>query len=125
MQVMHAMQSIVDVNKSTNCGWVSTAGVSMLHGLVMRWHLGAFRFFAATCTVFGMNSYSVYLLPTLLRGRNASDIDVLGAVVLQTYITASFIIEACARLQAQFVRTDGACDGGYPQDSSEGTSYPF
>jgi hypothetical protein len=45
----------------------------------------------ASCTMFGMNAFSVYL-PWVCSGWNALDIVVLGAVVLQTYITASLYI---------------------------------
>jgi hypothetical protein len=68
IRVMHAMQSIVDVNKSDkSCpDGISTAGVSMLHGLVMRWHLRGLSFFAATCTVFRHEQLLRVISPKLL-----------------------------------------------------------
>jgi hypothetical protein len=51
--------------------------------------------------MFGMNAFSVYL-PLRLGGTLLTSI-VLGAVVLQTYITASYILEACARAQARII----------------------
>jgi hypothetical protein len=116
MKVMHEMQSIVDVNKSDkSCpDGISTAGVSNASWISNEMASRGLSFFAATCTLFGMNSCSVYLPRAFAQGGMLLTSIVLGAVVLQTYITASFIIEACARAQAlDLLRTNGSLRRGY------------
>jgi hypothetical protein len=66
-------------------------------------------FVVAICTMFGMNSFSVYLPWVFAQGGTLLTSIVLGAVVLETYITASYILEACARAQAlHLLSTDGS-----------------
>ena len=66
-------------------------------------------FVTATCMMFGMNGFSVYLPWVFAQGGTLLTSIVLGAVVLQTYITASYILEACARAQAlHLLSTDGS-----------------
>jgi hypothetical protein len=79
--------------------WISTVltpeGLSML---------------TATCTVVNYLAAGYVLLPwAFSQGGTLLTSIVLGAVALQTYITASFVLEACARAQAlDLLATDGS-----------------
>jgi hypothetical protein len=66
--------------------------------------------FTATCTVVNYLSAGYVLLPwAFSQGGTLLTSAVLGAVVLQTYMTASFVLEACARAQAlELLQTDGS-----------------
>jgi hypothetical protein len=77
-------------NHSRSGSWVSD--VLTLEGLSM---------FTATCTLVNYLAAGYILLPwAFSQGGTLLTSVVLGAVVLQTYITASFVLEACARAQA-------------------------
>jgi hypothetical protein len=66
--------------------------------------------FTATCTVINYLAAGYVLLPwAFSQGGTLLTSIILGAVVLQTYITASFVLEACARAQAlELLRTEGS-----------------
>jgi soluble calcium-activated nucleotidase 1 len=61
---------------------------------------GGLSLFIATCTVLSMNAFSVYLPVTFAQGGMLLTSIVLVAVVLQTNIATSFLLEASARAQA-------------------------
>jgi hypothetical protein len=76
--------------------------------LVQRWSRKVFRLplYAQLCTLQLPQFSSLGLCSgwdTLLTSI------VLGAVVLQTYITASFVLEACAGLKLDLYQTNGPC----------------
>jgi hypothetical protein len=65
--------------------------------------------FTATCTVVYLTAASNFLPWAFAQGGTLLTSIVLGAVVLQTYITASFVLEACARAQAlDLLRKNGS-----------------
>jgi hypothetical protein len=105
---MHAMQSTDSTSEISQSDQdrISAAGVAIsTTALAPR----GLSFFNATCTMFGMNSFSVYLPWAFAQGGTLLTSIVLVAVVLQTYITASFVMEACARAQAlDLLKTDGS-----------------
>jgi hypothetical protein len=62
---------------------------------------GGLSFFTATCTVVNYLAAGYIILPwAFSQGGTLLTSIVLGAVVLQTYITAAFVLEACVRAQA-------------------------
>jgi hypothetical protein len=78
------------------------------------WRPGGLSFFTATCTLFSTNGASVYLPWAFAQGGTLFTSIVLGAVVLQAYIAASFILEASARAQAlDLVMPDGTLPRRY------------
>jgi hypothetical protein len=140
MKVMH-MDVQVDNSTTGISQWTSHPGRSSAtgfkrlvalvvgHGLVQRWSRKVFRFlplYAQLCTLQLPQFFSS--LELLRVGR--SDIDCSWAVVLQTYITASFVLEACAGLKLDLYE-DGwkfhvpSATAVQHEDSSESTSYRF
>jgi hypothetical protein len=117
MKVLHVMQSTdsadstdsISVSSNTReqpPDAISTADVSNASKALASRGLS---FVTATFVMFGMNSFSVYLPWVFAQGGTLLTSIILGAVVLQTYITASFILEACARAQAlHLLRMDGS-----------------
>jgi hypothetical protein len=66
-------------------------------------------FFAATCTVFNMSGASLYVPWAFAQGGTLLTSIILGAAILQAYISASFLLEASARAQAlDLLSTDGS-----------------
>jgi hypothetical protein len=53
--------------------------------------------FTATCTVVNYLAAGYILLPWAFSGGTLLTCVILGAVVLQTYITASFVLESLGR----------------------------
>jgi hypothetical protein len=106
MKVMHAMEnidstSVTSITREQAPDRLSEAGVSNASSWISKaLESEGLSFFTATSTVFGMNSFSVYLPWVFAQGGTLLTSIVLGAVVMQTYITASFVMEACARAQA-------------------------
>jgi hypothetical protein len=121
MKVMHAMQSsianVMDCgDKSVPDGISEAGGVSHASSWISKEELksGGLSFFTATCTVFSTTGASVYLPWAFAQGGTLLTSIILGAVVLQAYITSSFLLDASARAQAlEFLKTDGSLPRGY------------
>jgi hypothetical protein len=92
------------LSNGTRASWIST--MMTPEGLSM---------FTATCTIVNYLSAGYILLPwAFSQGGTLLTSIVLGAVALQTYITASFVLEACARAQAlALLETDGSLPKQY------------
>jgi hypothetical protein len=100
MGAMHAMQSHTDSTSEP-----SPDGISAVGGL---------SFVTATCTVFNTSGASLYIPWAFAQGGLLLTSIVLGAVLLQVYISASFVMEASARAQAiDLLKTDGSLPRGY------------
>jgi hypothetical protein len=75
---------------------------------------GGLSIFTATCTVFNTSGASLYVPWAFAQGGTLLTSIVLGAVLLQAYITASFLLEASARAQAlDLLRPDGTLPQQY------------
>jgi hypothetical protein len=75
---------------------------------------GGLSFCIATCTVFGMNAFSVYLPWAFAQGGMLLTSIILVAVVLQTNISTAFLLEASARAQAlDLLMPDGSLPRHY------------
>jgi hypothetical protein len=70
--------------------------------------------FTATCTVFNMSGASLYVPWAFAEGGTLLTSIVLGAAILQAYITASFLLDASARaLALDLLMTDGSLPQRY------------
>jgi hypothetical protein len=77
-------------------------------------------FFTATCAAFSMSGASVYLPWAFAQGGTLLTSIILGAAVLQTYVTTGYLLEASARAQAlEFLKPDGSLPTGYIQKIRE------
>jgi hypothetical protein len=122
---LHAIQSTDSTSVTSNTSEqpsdeISEAGVSNASSWISKaLASGGLSFFTATCTVFGFTGFSVYLPLAFAQGGLLLTSIVLGAVVLQTYNSSSFVIEACARAQAlDLLRTDGSSIFRQPRRNS-------
>jgi hypothetical protein len=119
MQVMHAMQSTDSTSEvphsepppdgssatdvSNTSSWISNLLAP-----------GGLSVFTATCTVFNTTGASLYMPWAFAQGGTLLTSIVLGAVLLQAYITASILLEASARAQAlDLLKTDGSLPRQY------------
>jgi hypothetical protein len=118
---MHDMQSTDSTSEMSKCDLpapdgISAAGVSNSSSSWISKALASrgLSFFIATCTVFNISGASLYVPFAFAQGGTLLTSIVLGAVVLHTYITALFLLEASARAQAlDLLRTDGSLPRGY------------
>jgi hypothetical protein len=120
MDVIHEMHSTDSPSEMPHndlpLDGISAAGVSNSSSSWISKELapGGLSFFIATCTVFNISGASLYVPWAFAQGGTLLTSIVLGAAVLQAYITASFVMEACARAQAlDLLRTDGSLPRGY------------
>jgi undecaprenyl pyrophosphate phosphatase UppP len=75
---------------------------------------GGLSIFTATCTLFNISGASLYVPWAFAQGGTLLTSFVLGAVLLQAYISATFLLEASARAQAlDLLRTDGSLPQRY------------
>jgi amino acid permease len=75
---------------------------------------GGLSIFTAACTVFNTSGASLYIPWAFAQGGTLLTSIVLGAVLLQSYVTASFLLEATARAQAlDLLKTDGSLPQRY------------
>jgi hypothetical protein len=119
MKVLHAMESNDSTaepsyNESPPDG-MSAAVVSNVGSLISK-ELAprGLSFFTATCTIFSTTGASVYLPFAFAQGGTLLTSIVLGAAVLQAYISSSFLLEASARAQAlESLMPDGSLPKGY------------
>jgi hypothetical protein len=119
MKVMHAMQSTDSTSEmvhsepppdgfsatdvSNTGSWTSNVSAP-----------GGLSIFTATCTVFNTTGASLYTPWAFAQGGTLLTTIVLGTVLLQAYITASFLLEASARAQAlDLLMTDGSLPRQY------------
>jgi hypothetical protein len=115
MKVMHTMQSRTDSPSEMSHSepppdGISAAGVSNASSWISNVLAPeGLSFFTATCTVVYLTAASNFLPWAFAQGGPLLASIVLGVVVLQTYITASFVLEACARAQAlDLYKADGS-----------------
>jgi hypothetical protein len=133
MKVMYERQSTVSASETSHTGepnqdGFSEAGISKNgsipnHREAVRrrssWMSaalapGGLSFFIATCTVFGVNAFSVYLPWAFAQGGILFTSIILVAVVLQTNIATAFLLEASARAQAlDLLMPDGSLPRHY------------
>jgi hypothetical protein len=125
MKEMHAMQEIINSNDDTKSipDGMSVAGS---HVSLRSWiskemaNSKGLTFFTATCTAFSMSGASVYLPWAFAQGGTLLTSIILGAAVLQAYVTSGYLLEASARAQAlEFVKADGTLPAGYIQKIRE------
>jgi hypothetical protein len=121
MKVMHAMQSPDSSTSESprseedgiSAAGASKAGSTWRQASMKRISVvlasGGLSFFTATCTVFNMSGFSLYVPWAFAQGGTLLTSIVLGAAILQAYITASFLLDASARAQAlDLLWTDGS-----------------
>jgi hypothetical protein len=117
MKVMHEMQSHTDSTPSEPPqDGISAMDVSNSSSSWISKELapGGMSIFTATCTVFNTSGASLYIPWAFAQGGVLLTSIVLGAVLLQAYISASFLLEASARAQAlDLLKTDGSLPRGY------------
>jgi hypothetical protein len=94
---------------------LSTGGVSNARSWLSKVLVpGGLSFLTASCTVFSTIGFSVYLPWAFGQGGTLLTSIVLGAAVLQSYISSSFFLEASARAQAfEFIMADGGLPRHY------------
>jgi hypothetical protein len=118
-KVMHAMQSTDNASEMTDSeptpDGISATDVSNTSSWTSNVLApGGLSIFTATCTVFNTSGASLYIPWAFGQGGTLLTSIVLGAVLLQAYITASFLLEASARAQAlDLLRTDGSLPRQY------------
>jgi hypothetical protein len=120
MKVMHAMQSRSNSpskisNSEPSPDGISAAGVSNASSWVSNVLApGGLSILTATCTVAYLTAASNLIPWAFAQGGPLLTSIVLGAVIFQTYIATSFILEACARAQAlDLLMTDGSLPRRY------------
>jgi hypothetical protein len=110
MKVMHAMKSTDSASEMTHSE-PPPDGSSWTSNVMAQ---GGLSIFTATCTVFNTSGASLYVPWAFAQGGTLLTSIVLGAVLLQAYITASFLLEASARAQAlDLLKTDGSLPQQY------------
>jgi hypothetical protein len=104
MKVVHEMQpsdSRTSERPHSEKDGISAAGVSNANSWISAvLASGGLSFFAATCTVVYLTADCNLLPWAFAQGGTLLTSFVLGVVVLQTYISATFILEASARAEA-------------------------
>jgi hypothetical protein len=119
MKVMHAMQSTDHTSEVTHSepppDGISATDVSNTSSWTSNVLApGGLSIFTATCTVFNTTGASLYIPWAYAQGGTLLASIVLGAVLVQAYITASFLLEASARAQAlDLLKTDGSLPRHY------------
>jgi hypothetical protein len=117
MKMMHAMQSSnsTDEMPHEEQDGISVAGVSTTSSWISKELASAgLSFFSATCTIFNMSGASLYVPWAFAQGGMLLTSIVLGAAILQAYISASFLLDASARAQAlDLLMTDGSLPRQY------------
>jgi hypothetical protein len=120
MKVMHAMQSTkstyeISHSEPSSPDGISEAGDSNASSWISEeMASGGLSFFTAVCTITNQIGASLYLPWAFAQGGTLLTTIVLAAVVLQAYITASFLLEASARAQAlELLMTDGSLPARY------------
>jgi hypothetical protein len=117
MRAMHATQRHTDTGSTSEPSrdGISAMGVSDDSSWISKELApGGLSVFTATCTVFNTSGASLYVPWAFAQGGLLLTSIVLGAVLLQAYISASFLLEASARAQAlDSLKTDGSLPRGY------------
>jgi hypothetical protein len=117
LKMMDAMSSRADSQSGTSPSErsISTSGVSNASSWISDVSApGGLSIFTATCTVAYLTAANNLLPWAFAQGGPLLTSIVLGVVILQTYITASFILEACARAQAlDLYKADGSLPKQY------------
>jgi hypothetical protein len=118
MQMMHTIESTDSGTGETpqiEQDRISVEGVSTTSSLISKELISAgLSFFTATATVFNMSGASLYVPWAFAQGGTLLTSIVLGAAILQAYISASFLLDASARAQAlDLLTTDGSLPRQY------------
>jgi hypothetical protein len=113
MKVLHEMQasdSRTSERSPSEKDGISAAGVSNANSWISAvLASGGLSFFAATSTVFNMSGASLYVPWAFAQGGTLLTSFILGAAILQAYISATFLLEASARAEAlDLLLTDGS-----------------
>jgi hypothetical protein len=120
MKAMHAMESTdspsdIPHHCESSPDGISEAGLSNASSWTSEvLASGGLSFFTAVCTTFNQTGASLYLPWAFAQGGTLLTSIILAAVVLKSYIAATFLLEASARAQAlEVLKTDGSLPRRY------------
>jgi hypothetical protein len=111
MDAFRALRLINSTSEIDSSGRFSDANISMASTWAdWVFTLGGLSAFTATCTMINYLATGYILLPwAFSQGGTLLTPIILGAVVVQTYISAAFVLEAGARAQALELVTSNGC----------------